>query len=227
MEPQDDPEARIRDLERPLADSAHASEMGGTQTPSGYPYPPGSSVPPPPFNYGRPFPWSSPGSPSGNRTLWILAAFLVVGLVAIAGGIAAYSAHRLSRGSLVMLSPTPSNSPTSLAPSANGTQTPGPGTSGSPTSGSTAPPGESLSVAGISEHHTIVCDHNAVAVSGISNTVMISGHCTSLTVSGVQNSVTVYTVDTIEASGFNNRVTYHTGSPTINKVGESNVVQQG
>jgi hypothetical protein len=56
---------------------------------------------------------------------------------------------------------------------------------------------------------------------------MISGHCTSLTVSGVQNSVTVDTVDTIEASGFNNRVTYHTGSPTINKVGESNVVQQG
>ncbi|MBO0880814.1 MAG: DUF3060 domain-containing protein [Mycobacterium sp.] len=227
MEPQDDPEARIRDLERPLADTAHASEMGGTETPAGYPYPPGSPVSPPPFNYGRPFPGASQRSPSGNRALWILAAFLVVGLVALAGGIAAYSAHRLSRGSLVMLSPTPSISPTSLAPSASGAQTPAPGASSSPTYGSTAPPGESLSVAGINENHTIVCDHNAVAVSGISNNVMISGHCKSLTVSGVQNSVTVDTVDTIEASGFNNRVTYHTGSPTINKVGESNAVQQG
>jgi hypothetical protein len=46
-------------------------------------------------------------------------------------------------------------------------------------------------------------------------------------VSGVQNSVTVDAVDTIETSGFNNHVTYHTGSPSINKAGESNVVQRG
>src|SRR5207248_3132994 len=72
MEPQDDPEARIRDLERPLADTARASEMGATQTPAGYPYPPGSPVPPPPFNYGRPFPGASQRPPSGNRALWIL-----------------------------------------------------------------------------------------------------------------------------------------------------------
>jgi hypothetical protein len=227
MEPQDDPEARIRDLERPLADTAHASETGGTQTPAGYPYLPGSPVPPPPLNYGRPFPGASQRSPSGNRALWILAALLVVGLVALAGGIAAYSAHRLSRGSLVMLTPAPSISPTSLATSASGTQTPRPGTPSSPTPASLAPPSEGLNVAGINENHTIVCDRSAVAVSGISNNVAISGHCTSLTVSGVQNSVTVDAVDTIEASGFNNRVTYHTGSPTINKVGESNVVQQG
>jgi Protein of unknown function (DUF3060) len=56
---------------------------------------------------------------------------------------------------------------------------------------------------------------------------VISGHCTSLTVSGVQNSVTVDAVDTIEADGFNNQVTYHTGSPRISKSGDSNVVQQG
>jgi hypothetical protein len=97
----------------------------------------------------------------------------------------------------------------------------------SPTSGSTAPPGESLSVAGINQNHTIVCDNNAVIVSGISNNVKISGHCTKLSVSGVQNSVTVDAVDTIEASGFNNKVTYHTGSPRISNAGQSNVVQRG
>jgi hypothetical protein len=227
MEPQDDPEARIRELERPLTDTARASEVGGAQTPDGYTYPPGSPGLPPPFNYGGPFPGTSPTSPSGNRAWWVLAAFLVIGVVAVAGGIAAYSAHRLSRGSLVMVSPTPSSSPTSLAPSASGIQAPGPGPSMSPTSEPAAPPGGSLSVAGINENHMITCTDNAAIVSGISNKVVISGHCTKLTVSGVQNSVTVDAVDSIDASGFNNQVTYHAGSPSINKVGESNIVQQG
>ena len=56
---------------------------------------------------------------------------------------------------------------------------------------------------------------------------MITGHCASLTVSGVQNSITVDAVDTIDASGFNNKVTYHSGSPKITKSGDGNVVQQG
>jgi Protein of unknown function (DUF3060) len=227
MKRQDDPEARIRELERPLTDTARASEVGGTETPGGYTYPPGSPGLPPPFDYGGPFPATSPRSPSGNRVWWILAAFLVIGMVALAGGIAAYSAHRLSRGSLVMVSPTPSISPTSLAPSPSGIQAPGPGPSMSPTSEPTTPPGGSLSVAGINENHTIACTDNAVIVSGISNKVVISGHCTRLTVSGVQNSITVDAADSIDASGFNNQVTYHTGSPSINKAGESNVVQQG
>jgi hypothetical protein len=227
MEPQDDPEARIRELERPLADTARAYEMGDTQTPGSYTYPPGPSVPPPPFNHGGTFLGTPQRSPSGNRVWWILAAFFVIGVIALAGGIAAYSAHRLSRGSVVMLSPTPSISPTSVAPSASGTQTPGTGPPMPPTSEPAAPPGGSLSVAGINENHTIACTDNAVIVSGISNRVVVIGHCTTLTVSGVQNSVTVDAADTIEASGFNNQVTYHTGSPSINKVGESNVVQQG
>jgi Protein of unknown function (DUF3060) len=56
---------------------------------------------------------------------------------------------------------------------------------------------------------------------------VITGHCKSLDVSGVQNKVTVDAVDTIEASGFNNQITYHTGSPSIDKSGDGNVVQQG
>ncbi len=45
--------------------------------------------------------------------------------------------------------------------------------------------------------------------------------------SGVQNSVTVDGVDAIDASGFNNQITYHSGSPSIDKSGEGNIVQQG
>lgn len=227
VEPQDDPEARIRDLERPLADTAGASEVGVTQPSGGYAYPPRPPGPPPPFNYGSPFPGMSQKSPSGNRGWWVFAAFLVAVLLALAGGIAVFSAHQLSRGGVAMRSPTPSISPTSQVPSASGTQTPGAAPSTPPTSGSTAPPGESLNVAGINQNHTITCSDNAVTVSGISNSVTISGHCTNLSISGVQNSVTVDTVDTIDASGFNNKVIYHTGSPRINNASESNVVQQG
>jgi len=43
----------------------------------------------------------------------------------------------------------------------------------------------------------------------------------------MQNSVTVDAVDSIDAAGFNNQVTYHSGSPKISKSGDGNVVQQG
>jgi Protein of unknown function (DUF3060) len=228
MEREDDPEARIRELERSLADTPRASEVGGTQTPGGYPYPSGPPVaPPPPFSYGGQFPGTSPRPPTGNRVWWVLAAFFVIGMVALAGGVAAYSAHRLSSGGLVTSSPTPTISTSSPAPSVTGTQTPSAGPSTSPTSGPIPPPGGNLSVSGISENQTITCNESTVSVNGMSNRVVISGHCTSLTVSGVQNSVTVDAVDTIEADGFNNKVTYHTGSPSISKSGDSNVVQQG
>jgi hypothetical protein len=46
-------------------------------------------------------------------------------------------------------------------------------------------------------------------------------------VSGVQNVVTVDTADTIEVSGFTNQITYHGGSPSIDKSGDGNVVQRG
>ena len=227
MEPEDDPEARIRELERPLADTARASEVRATETPGNFGYPPGPPAPaaPPRLTYGDSFPGRSRRSPSSTRAWWILAAFLIIGVIALAGGLAIQSVDRLTRGGLVTLSPTPRISPRSPAPSARATQTPGPSTS--PTSGPTAPPGGNISVSGINEKQTIACNDSIVNVSGISNTVVITGHCGILDVSGVQNSVTVDAVDTIETSGFNNKVTYHTGSPSISKSGESNIVQRG
>ena len=38
---------------------------------------------------------------------------------------------------------------------------------------------------------------------------------------------TAVKVDSIDASGFDNKVTYHSGTPKITNSGDSNVVQQG
>jgi Protein of unknown function (DUF3060) len=107
------------------------------------------------------------------------------------------------------------------------TQTPGAAPSTSSVAVPTPPAGTDLTISGISENRTIACNDSAVSVSGVSNTVVITGHCASLSVSGVQNSVTVDAADRIEASGFSNRIIYHTGSPGIDKSGDGNVVQQG
>jgi hypothetical protein len=120
---------------------------------------------------------------------------------------------------------TPSIASSSAAPSAGVTQAPAP--SASPSPAPTAPAGANLTISGINENRTIACNQSVINVSGISNKIVLTGHCASLNVSGVQNSITVDAVDTIEASGFNNQITYHTGSPSIDKSGDGNVVQQG
>ncbi len=148
---------------------------------------------------------------------WILGTVIVIGVIALAGGIAAFAAHQISGVKSFITSP-PSVS-TSPAPSASRRAAP---------STSPAPPrGARLSVAGINESRTIACNDNIVSVSGVSNTVTITGHCASLSVSGVQNAVTIEAADAITASGFNNKVTYHSGTPKISNSGDSNVVTQG
>jgi hypothetical protein len=246
MNSQDDPEQRIRELEQPLADTARASESGQAPPPGGYPHspptyspdaysPPTYSPPPPPppqspWTYGGPLSGPPPRSSSGNRTWWILGTVIVIGFLALAGGIAAFAAHQLSGvRSIINSTPTfPSvtatfgpPSTTSRSPSPSKTRTTTPSTS------PTAPPGGSLSISGINENRTVACNDNIVSVSGVSNTVVITGHCTSLTVSGVQNAITVDAVDSIDASGFDNKITYHSGNPKISNAGGSNVVQQG
>ena len=224
MKPEDDPEARIRELERPLAETARASEAGSTQPPGGYHYPPGAAVPrtPPPVPYGPSFRARPPRPPSISRLWLFLAAFFVIGVISVVGNVI-NGAHRGLNGRPVILSPTPSVSASSPAPTASRTQTP----SAAPSPLPLPPAGEIRTVAGINENQTIACNASIVTVSGISNTVVISGHCKSLTVSGVQNKVTVDAVETIKVSGFNNQVTYHTGSPSIDKSGDGNVVEKG
>ncbi|MFZ0834087.1 MAG: DUF3060 domain-containing protein, partial [Mycobacterium sp.] len=84
----------------------------------------------------------------------------------------------------------------------------------------------SLSFSGVGNQETIECNDSVVSVSGMSKTVVLIGHCAKVMVSGVKNVVTVDTSDTISASGFENQVTYHSGSPTIQNAGSDNLVQQ-
>ena len=233
MQPQDDPEDRIRELERPLADTAHASELGfgsNNAPPSGYTYPPTpppGPVPPPlpppaySYGYGGPPLGMAPRSSSGNRVWWILAALFVVGVLAVVGIVAAYVSHRFSGGNLVVPSATPGTSRVISPPRA---------TPRSPAPSSVpplAPQGAELTVTGINENQALTCNNNTVTVSGVSNTVVITGHCASVSVSGLNNVITVDATDAIDASGLNNQVTYRSGAPQVTKSGDGNVVQQG
>ena len=230
MNAEDDPERRIRELEQPLSDAARASELGGAQPAGGYNYqsPPwaGAPVPPPPppGSYGGPF--MAPRPPSGNRAWWILGALFVVGVLALVGGIAAYAAHQFSRAGSVVHSTPPSISRTTTAPRTAPRTSPNL-TPSNPARAIDGTPRRQPHRRGHQRESDDRMQRQHVDVSGVSNTVVITGHCTSLTVSGVQNAITVDAVDTIDASGFNNKITYHSGSPKISKSGEGNVVQQG
>jgi hypothetical protein len=226
MKSEDDPEARIRELEQPLAETARVSEAGVTPPPGKWAPPSGPPIAPPPLPYSGSFGLTLRTS-SRSRTWWILAAVFVIGMIALPAAILLFTAHQVSRSGLTTLFPTPGISTISPTTSGGTTQTPAAGPSTSPSAVPTAPAGENLSISGISENQTIACNNNTVSVSGVSNTVVITGHCASLSVSGVQNIITVDAVDSIEASGFSNQITYHTGSPGIDKSGEGNVVQQG
>jgi cytoskeletal protein RodZ len=184
------------------------------------------------YGYGSPYPGTTPRSSSGGmRWFWILAAVGVVAVLVLVGGIAAYAARQFSHDDLTVPSPTETSSaatPTGRAPSTR----PSTGKTHAPSSGpspsATEPAGQPVIVSGINEVKTIACAGNAsITVSGISNTVTLTGHCGSVTVSGLNNVITVDAADTIEATGLNNKVTYHSGSPKINKTGSGNTVEQG
>ncbi len=243
MNPQDDPEARIRQLEQPLADYG-AVELGSDQTSGGS----NSSLPPPlpppvhptqpygsaygspydaPPMFGPPYPQQTRSSSSG-APIALIFGLIAVAVVVIFGAVAAVMWNMTTSDRFTTSRVTDS-------PEAGGTGAPGRGPTNRPTvlpsipdapTMTTAPPGGQLSVAGVDENKTIACNNSIVSVSGVNNTVTIEGHCQSVTVSGVENQVTVESADEIGASGFDNVVTYLSGSPTIDATG-SNVVERG
>ena len=219
---QDDPEARIKALEQPLADNARATEVGSNAYTGGgaYQAPP---MPPPVAgpNYGGQYtppgygaPWGPPPRKSSAGIPWVVLGIGAVVFMALAAGVGFYIVNRA----------------TSSFPDIPGVSIPSipsmPSMPGMPDQPTTAPPGGQLSVAGMGEIKTLECNDNRVSISGVSNTVTITGHCTTVTVSGMQNKVTLETSDQISASGVNNVITYHSGSPDINNAG-SNTVEQG
>lgn len=235
MDPKDDPEARIRELERPLAEAAHASELGTGKTagPSGPPrtQPWTNAFPPPPP--GPPAPWPGyepyPAPPQPRRNSGAAPFFILFGavtMILVAGGIAAVvmfgsNTDAGKTDATDTDTVTDSQSTTIRQTTVNGVPLPG---SGAPTE---VPAGETVIVSGINEHRTVECRENTVIVSGIENEVEILGHCIAVTVSGVENVITVESVETIGVSGFDNRVTYRSGEPDVSKSGQSNVVEAG
>jgi cytoskeletal protein RodZ len=224
MKSEDDPEARIRELEQPLADAARASEASANPSPGKWAPPPGPPMPPPVVPYGGAYQSPPIGTRRQGRGLWILLALFVIGMIALPIAIFLFSAHQVTHGGLTTLLPAPSMSSRSPTPSG---MVPSTTAVAPPASVTTAPAGENTTVSGINEVRTIACNGGTVNVSGITNNVTITGHCTSVNVSGIQNQVTVDTSDNIQASGSGNHVTYHSGSPKVGNSGFDNVVQQG
>jgi len=253
MEPDGDPEARIRDLERPLADRAHANELG-TQPYEGGPsadvpvppHPSGTPPPPPGPYLVAPYPqYGSPqyGSPQfgspyysppqrvvrkRSPALWLLPVVVGIIVVGTVGAVLVVNFSSFDAGSMRPASPDISGGGGSVDTS--GVEIPTPATP-VPLNPSdkvvTVDVGDVESFGGIEQHRTIVCNRGTVNISGMTNTVEIQGDCFSVSVSGMDNIVTVESAGSITASGFDNKVTYRAGAPVISTSGDGNVIEQG
>ena len=155
---------------------------------------------------------------------WIMLAVFVIGMICLPLAIFHFSAQQVSRSGLPTMLPLPSFPEQSPAPSGTMPHTSAAAPS---TSKTTAPAGGTLSVAGINETRTVVCKDSKVSVSGVGNQVVLTGHCASLSISGVRNKVTVDATESIQASGFDNDITYLIGTPHIDNSGTGNVVHKG
>jgi hypothetical protein len=261
MDPNDDPEARIRELEQ-ASGADRAVELGIEQSGPSYSYvPPAQSdsyVPPPmPSSYPpappAPAPTSGYGPPSGyppplqqtwsaaptpppsgpfsgangylrpswgtvrrsgsRRLVWIP---IAIGLFAFAPGLITFATHAFNTG----VSHTSSGSTSS----SGGGFTFAPTTAAAPT---TPSPGSSQSVSGIKDTKTVICNDSDLIISGSSNTITVTGQCASVTVAGTGNIVVLDSAESITASGFDNKVTYHSGTPHITNPVGGNVIEQG
>lgn len=245
MEPYGDPEARIRDLERPLADQAGASELGTQPYTEASPPP---TVPVPPYSYGSPQdsarvpPYGQYGTPqyaspyyaapqrvvrkrSHTAALWLIPLVVVAFVGAGVAGVVMYA--NLGSPDSFTQNPTPPisggggsldapQSPPQVQTRIDSTE-----------QVVTVETGGLISVGGFEQNQTIVCAGGAVNISGVNNSIEIRGSCASVTVSGVENTVAVESAGTISASGFDNRVTYRSGTPEVTKSGTGNTVEQG
>jgi hypothetical protein len=257
----DDPEARIRELERGLNDQAQASELGRGQSGGDTPYMPPSTptYTPPDYNtpaYGSQQPYGTQPygtQPYGDQSYdnqpygtspygqfpsvppkssggipW--AVFGVIAVLFIGGAVAGAIFYTSHSGSGSSVSSGGGSIDVPSIPSFPSIEIPSiPAAPGAPSADPSvivAAPGASVSVSGIDENQTVTCNDGSVAISGVRNTVNVTGHCVKVTVSGVNNVVTVDAADAIGASGFDNRITYHSGSPQVDNAG-SNVVEQG
>ncbi|MUL77971.1 DUF3060 domain-containing protein [Mycolicibacterium sp. CBMA 226] len=243
MSRDDDPEARIRELERAMNEQARASELtepGQQWHPpapvASRPYPAQYSSRPGPSRPPQPWP---PGVPATAARRMILGAVV---LAVIAGPVVAgiiVFANLTGKKHTTFLPPSagrqPSvsvSAPTSAHPGdessvvVNGTTVmSGPGLVELPPRSDD--PNRPIQIAGVRGHRTVACNDRPISISGVSNSVTITGHCSTVDVSGIENTVTVDSADKIVTSGMDNHVTYRSGTPEIPTPGGSNTVSRG
>ncbi|TRW81825.1 DUF3060 domain-containing protein [Mycolicibacterium sp. 018/SC-01/001] len=227
MEPTGDPEARIRDLERPLAGQADTSELGDSTVP----VPPYPHSAPPPDPYGSPY-WAPPQQvvrKRPNSATWVIP--LIAGIVVIAGviGVAVFfvlgDSSVVGRPSVSGGGGTVAQPTVPVIPSMPSIP-PIPGTGGEDQV-ITVEAGGSLSIGGVDRRQTVICNEGTVSISGMNNTIEVQGSCAEVSVSGMENKLTVESAGTIGVSGFDNTVTYRSGDPKTSQSGSGNTIERG
>jgi hypothetical protein len=212
----DDPERRIRELERRLADAkggprenVPAGDEAGSAEVAGMTLPPspGMMAPAPP---GVNPPSYDPLRRQMDRrrrlgSIWLV--FLVPGIMLV--GILVFHPYRVEKHS------TPSTSWSGGEPT--------PDLSGAVTVG----PGGNLTAEPSNGTVTFVCDRGDVTIGGNTNSFYLVGHCAHLTVRGSHNKVIVDGADAIDTDGSGNQVIYHSGTPQISVAGAGNIVEKG
>lgn len=205
MNADNDPEARIRELERPLSDFARAAELTVPSAGTEGHAPPALAI---------------------RRRIAVaagaLAAVFAVGTAAavflIAGG-----STNTTPGHPAMPSGPSGEAPQPSAAPVDAPEPPVAAPPAVPVPNSAA----TIIISGAGENKTLACAGRNVSVSGVSNTVELTGPCGDLTVSGIGNVITVDSTPKVAASGLNNRVTYRSGNPEVQTAGFDNVVERG
>ncbi|MGO9381758.1 MAG: DUF3060 domain-containing protein [Mycobacterium sp.] len=218
---QDDPEKRIAELERQLAESRAASDqptavpMEPTESDAASMLPPSQWSHPPAPSY--PYPAAPPPGWVSGKPAWrgtrgrFFIGIAVVLLVMVAYGL--LGQHFSSN-------------------------------SGTTSTMDTVSRGGNMTFTGSNETNVLTCDGGDISVTGGSSTVVIIGHCATVTVAGhnnrvridsvgtmrvdgTSNNVKIDSADTINASGSDNTVAYYSGTPNIADTGSSNHIHQG
>lgn len=183
----DDPEKRIRELERGLADATPTADS--TPYIGSEPYAPEA-----PYT-GAPTYSTTPtygyGTPQPRRTgslSWLLILVVLGILIPVVVALVMLFVRSNPSGSILgSIGPgsTPSNGPTAV------------------------PQGGDLRVGGSMETKTVACNDGNLTLYGTGGTYTVTGHCASLKVGGYNNNVSVDNADTVESTGYSNTVTAH------------------
>src|SRR5690349_19867826 len=199
----DDPEKRIRELERGLADSTRPPQSTPPYTGDAQPYM--GAAPPPavdtpfaanPYAANPPYAGNAPYvrdpmrgvdfRPPRRRSRypWFIA-LIVIFVPTIVSLVTHFATSNPIRSSFGNGSgPTASsNNPTAV------------------------PQGGELRVGGNGESKTVACNDGKLTLYGTNSDYLITGHCVSLTVGGFHNNAIVDGADTLESTGYSNTVT--------------------